>query len=649
MATHEQKSRIYEFDHFRIDADEGLLWRNGEVVPLTPKAFEMLVLLAEHNGHLIKKEELMERVWPDTFVEEANLTNNISLLRKVLQGEGGEQHYIETVPRRGYRFVANVSVPTDDSAGMTPEKSSLVQEETGLSARDEQVGEKKFRSLPRFNWQRVTVVVALLSALTLLGFGLSKWRDRAISKASLPQIRSLAVLPLDNISGDSGQDYFSDGMTDALISQLSQISSLRVISRTSMMNYKGARKPAAPDIGRELNVDALIEGTVVRSGTRMRITVSLIQAATDQHLWTKSYERDLRDVLALQSEIGRDVANEIKIKLTPQQQTRLESARRVNPEAQEAYLKGLYYFNQGINERSADILKKSSDYFQQAINLDPAYADAHAGLSRSYHWVATYGIRPQELYPKAKAEALKALGLDETLAEAHVSLGYILFHYDWDWAGAEKEYKRAFELNPNLAYQAYGFYLSAAGRHEEAITNMRRAEEIDPLTIPLKRNVGVVLIRARRYDEAISQYRKVVELKPDAPESLLGLGRAYAFKGSFEEAIAALQKAVALSGGDPDIKSNLAWGYALSGRKSEAIQILDQLKEASKQQPIPLLTDMAAAYAALDEKDQAFSLLTQAYKNRAQSLMYLNVTPGFDNLRSDPRFQDLLRRVGLPP
>jgi len=381
----------------------------------------------------------------------------------------------------------------------------------------------------------------------------------------------------------------------------------------------------------------------------MRITVNVIQAATDQLLWTKSYDRDLRDALALQSEIGRDVASQISLKLTPPQQLRLESARRVNAEAQEAYLKGLYYFNQGINERSPDILKKSSDYFQQAINIDPAYAAAYAGLSRSYHWVASYGIRPQELYPKAKAAALKALELDETLAEAHVSLGYILFNYDWDWAGAEKEYKRAFELNPNLAYQAYGFYLSAAGRHEEAITNMRRAEEIDPLTIPLKRNVGVVLIRARRYDEAISQYRKVVELKPDAPESLLGLGRAYAFKGSFEEAIAALQTAVALSGGDPDIKSTLAWGYALSGRKSEAIQILDQLKEASKQQPIPLLeTDMAAAYAALDEKDQAFSLLNQAYKNRAQSLMYLNVTPGFDNLRADPRFKDLLRRVGLP-
>ncbi|HEY3039995.1 MAG TPA: winged helix-turn-helix domain-containing protein [Pyrinomonadaceae bacterium] len=639
MATHEQKSRIYEFDHFRVDANEGLLWRDEHVVPLAPKAFEMLVLLVENNGHLVKKEELMQRVWPDTFVEEANLTNNISLLRKVLQGEGGE-NYIKTVPRRGYRFVADVRIPIDESAAVAPEERSFDQKE----AREGRTTEKRFSFLTKVNWQLVTLGLALVGTLTLLGFGLSKWRERAINKASLAQIRSLAVLPLDNISGDSGQDYFSDGMTDALISELAQISSLRVISRNSMMNYKGARKPT-PDIGRELSVDALIDGTVVRSGARIRITISLIQAATDQHLWTKSYERDLRDVLALQSEIGRDVAQEIRVKLTPQQQTRLAGARPVNAEAHEAYLKGLYYFNQGINERSEAILKKSSEYFQQAINLDPSYAPAHAGLSRSYHWVASWGIRSQELYPKAKSAALKALELDDTLAEAHVSLGYILFNYDWDWAGCEREYKRAFELSPGLTYGAYGLYLSAAGRHDEAVAKVKHEEELDPLTIPVKRNVGLVLIYARRYDEAIQQYQKVLELKPDAASSLAGLARAYTLKGRHAEAVAAIQKAAQIAGKDPSMKAYLAWVHAWSGKRAEAMKILAELEATSNREPPRI--NMAAAYTALGEKDKAFSWLERAYENHDQILIYLNVMPEFDNLRSDQRFNDLLRRIGI--
>ena len=640
MAAHEQKSRIYEFDHFRIDAEEGLLWRDGHVVPLAPKAFEMLVLLLENNGHLVKKEQLMERIWPDTFVEEANLTNNISLLRRVLQGERSED-YVKTVPRRGYRFDANVRVPIDEIAAVTPEESSFYQKE----ARKERTTKMRFSFLTKVNWRLVTLGLALAGTLTLLGFGLSKWRERAINKARLSQIRSLAVLPLDNISGDSGQDYFSDGMTDALISELAQINSLRVISRNSMMNYKGARKPT-PDIGRELNVDALIEGTVLRSGARMRITVNLIQAATDQHLWTKSYERDLLDVLALQSEIGRDVAQEIRLKLTPQHQTRLAGARPVNAKAHEAYLKGLYYFNQGIDERSEDILKKSSEYFQQAINLDPSYAPAHAGLSRSYHWVASYGIRSHELYPKAKAAALKALELDDTLAEAHVSLGYILFNYDWDWAGCEREYKRAFELNPGLTYGAYGLYLSAAGRHDEAVAKVKHEEELDPLTIPVKRNVGHVLINARRYEEAIQQFKKVLELKPDAPASLAGLANAYAFKGRHSEAIAAFQKVAQISGNTPGAKAAMAWVYAWFGRGVEARRILAELEVTPNRESLPQIT-MSTTYAALGEKDKAFSWLDRAYENHSPSLLYLNVMPEFDNLRSDVRFQDLLRRVGL--
>jgi len=643
MATTGQNRRIYDFDHFRVDANEGLLWRDDQVVPLTPKAFEMLVLLVENNGHVVKKEDLMQRIWPDTFVEEANLTNNISLLRKVLQGESGEQHYIKTVPRRGYRFVADVREQPAEWEESTSEKSSSANLHADGSPHDERLSEKRSFSFSPFDWRFVALAIALVAVIAV---AITAWRERQVRNAGLAQIRSLAVLPLNNISGDATQEYFADGMTDALISELAQISSLRVISRNSMMTYKGARKPT-PQVGRELNVDAVVDGTVVRSGERVRITVNLISAAADQHLWTKSYERDVSNILALQSEIGRDVAQEIRVKVTPQQQTRLAAAHPVNAEAHEAYLKGLYYFNQGIDERSEDILKKSSEYFQQAVNLDPSYPAAHAGLSRSYHWVASYGIRSQELYPKAKAAALRALELDETLAEAHVSLGFILFHYNWDWAGAEREYKRAFELNPGLTYHAYGLFLSAVGRHDEAVANIKQAEELDPLTIPIKRNVGQILINARRYDEAIQQFKKVLELKPDSPQSLSGLGNAFAFKGRHPEAVAAFQKAAQISGNKPYAKAAMAWVYAWSGRGDEARKILAELEAISNREFLPQIT-MATTYTALGEKDNAFTWLNRAYENHSPGLMYLNVMPEFDNLRSDARFSELVRRVGLP-
>jgi TolB-like protein/DNA-binding winged helix-turn-helix (wHTH) protein/Flp pilus assembly protein TadD len=642
MSISGPKPGIYEFDQFRVDTLEGLLWRDGEVVRLTPKAFDMLVLLLENNGHLVRKEELMERIWPDAFVEEANLTNNISLLRKVLNGESGEQHYIKTVPRRGYRFVANVREPPSKVEETTPE-STFAEKKMGGSPGNVRLSQEQGFSFARLDWRFGALAVALVAVIAV---SIVAWRGRRGGNAGMAQIRSLAVLPLNNISGDPAQEYFADGMTDALISELAQIGSLRVISRTSMMTYKGARKPI-PEVGREVNVDAVVDGTVVRSGERVRITINLINAATDQHLWTKSYERDVRDVLALQREIGRDVAQEIRVKLTPQQQTRVAAARPVNSEAHEAYLKGLYYFNQGINERSEETLKKSSEYFQQAINLDPTYAPAHAGLSRSYHWVASWGIRSRELFPKAKVSALKALELDDTLAEAHVSLGYILFNYDWDWAGCEREYKRAFELSPGLTYGAYGLYLSAAGRHDEAVAKVKDEEELDPLTIPVKRNVGVVLVRARRYDEAIQQYQKVLELKPDAPVSLMGLARAYALKGRHAEAIAAIQRAIQISGSDPDTKTFLAWIYAWSGRKDEARKILAELEATSNRESLPQI-NLAAAYTALGENDKAFTWLERAYENHSQSLMYLKVMPEFDNLRSDKRFEGLLHRLGFP-
>jgi TolB-like protein/Tfp pilus assembly protein PilF len=489
------------------------------------------------------------------------------------------------------------------------------------------------------------VIVAALGVV-LLGFNVGGWRERVLGRAGAPRIESLAVLPLENLMGDPAQEYFVDGMTDELIADLAQIEALRVISRTSVMQYKGVKKPL-PQIARELNVDAVIEGSVLRSGDRVRITVQLIQAVTDKHLWAKSYERDLRDVLALQSEVAGAIANEIKIKLTPQEQARLASARPVNPDAHEAYLKGRYYWNL----RTEEGLKKSIEYFQQAIEKDPGYALAYAGLADSYVVLAPWNVMaPKEAYPRAKAAAFKALEMDETLAEPHASLGDARYVYDWDWVGAEKEYKRAIELNPGYAtaHQWYAEYLSRMGRHNEAIAELRRAQELDPLSLMINAIGGSIFFFARRYDEAIAQCRRTLELNAGFYPAHFNLGAAYEQEKLYDEAISEYQKAKALEEGNPMLAAYLAHGYAAAGKRTEALKIVSQLRELSKQRYVSPYR-VAQVYAALGDLDQACAWLEKAYDDRSYDLTAAKVDPMIDRLRSDPRFQDLLRRMNFPP
>jgi len=489
----------------------------------------------------------------------------------------------------------------------------------------------------------VLVVAALLAGLNLGG-----WRARLLGRTALPRIESLAVLPLENFSRDPDQEYFADGMTEALITDLSKVSSLRVISRTSVMQYKGAKKPL-PQIARELQVDAVVEGSVERSGNRVRISAQLIHAATDSHIWADSYERELRDVLGLQSEVAQAIASEVKAKVTPEERMRLASTRAVNPEAYEAYLRGRFY----QNKRTESGLRKAVECFQEAIQKDANYALAYAGLADSYTLLGQllYAVLPpSEAMPKSKAAALRALQMDDTLSEAHTSLAYIELIYDWDWVKAQEDFKRAIELNPSYAqaHHWYALYLAAMGRQHESIAEMKRAQELDPLSSIVNTSVGWVLYYSRRYDEAIGQYRKVLALDPDFFVAHWELGLAYEQKGKYEEARSEFERARMLSPSNPVILASLGHAYAASGRRSQALEILNKLMKLSKQKFVSPYA-IGELNAGLGANDQAFKWLEGAYGQRDTWLIFLKVDPGLDPIRSDARFQPLLSRVGLTP
>jgi serine/threonine-protein kinase len=498
---------------------------------------------------------------------------------------------------------------------------------------------------------RRRLLTALAVAMLALG-GLALYLLLSRAQPKGEAIKSLVVLPLENLSGDPAQEYFADGMTDALIGELAKIGALRVISRTSAMHYKGKKK-SLPEIARELNVDAVIEGTVQRLGDRVRVRAQLVRAATEQSLWSRNWDQDLRNVLSLQSEIAQAVAHEVQIKLTPAEQTRLASARPVNSEAYQAYLNGIFYWNQARqapNRDAEELYTKSFGYFEQAIKIDPNYAQAYAGLARSYHWLASRGHPFYKFYPQARAAAQQALALDETLAEAHDALAFTLWRFEWDWAGAEREYKRAIELGADSeVHHGYGLYLSAAGHHTEAIAEMKRAQELDPLTLPVKYNLGFVYSQARQYDQAIEQFRNLLDLAPNNDWVRINLGVAYVYQHRYEAGIAEIQRVVETAKFDPSQypRGYLAWAYAESGKSGEALRMLDELKALAKQYPV-LTIEIARTYAVLGEKDRAIDWLERAYQARTYRLLLINCFPEFDGLRSDPRWKALLRRLNFP-
>jgi TolB-like protein/DNA-binding winged helix-turn-helix (wHTH) protein/tetratricopeptide (TPR) repeat protein len=628
------------FGVFEIDIRAGELRKHGLRIRLQEQPFQVLATLLEHPGEVVTREDLQKKLWPaDTFVDfDHGLNKAISKIREALHDSAESPRFVETVARRGYRFLAEVKV-----ADLAAVRGSDLA--TQLHPGDDTV-EPAFpvdgvatpeRLLTSFKWK------ISASVLLLLVVSLSGWKLYSRYHPSLV-IRSLAVLPLESLSSDASQEYFADGMTDELISDLGQISALRVISRTSVMGYKHARKPL-PQIARDLNVDAVVEGTVLRSGEQVRITAQLIEAPTDKHLWSQSYQGELRDTLALQSQVARAIADQIRINLSPREQTALNNVKVVNPQAYQSFLKGRFFWN----KRTADGLKVALAYFNQAIEEDPKYAQAHSGLADTYSLLGDWQyavMTPKEALPKAKAAAIKALELDSALGEAHNSLAFCLDGFDWDFESAGKEFQRAIELNPGYAtaHHWYAWHLSLLGRYDEAIAEMRKAQDLDPLSLIINADFAELLVLAHSYDESIRQSRKTIEMEPNFALAHNQLAQAYLQKHMNDEAVAELQKAAQLSGGSATVLANLARAYAASGKKSEAIRILNDLRKQSTA-AYSHAPEIAVIYAALGDSDQAMNWLEKGYEERFNPGVLLR--PGLDPLRSNPRFQGLTRRVGL--
>ena len=617
----------YQFGPFRLQVDRRRLLRDGEPVALAPKALETLLALVEQRDRVLTKDELLQRIWGDTVVEEGGLARNISVLRKAL-GESPDDHrYIVTVPGRGYRFVADAVVvgePVEDAPAPVPESAA----EDAASA----------RAGAGWPWRRVVLGAGVVLAAAALIYALRS--PQAVATAR-PQITALAVLPLANLSGDPSQEYFADGMTEALIANLAHIRAVRVVSRTSVMRFKGATR-SLPEIARALEVDGVVEGSVQRSGARVRINVQLIHAPTDTHLWARQYERELTDVLKLQADVARAVVDEIQVQITAEERARLASAGAVNAGAYQEYLLGQHYLWR-LNEED---LSRAISHFDEAIRLDPAYGAAHAGLSHAWWWRGIWGAKTlKQVEPPSRAAARTALQLDDELAEAHVSMGRIAFGYDWDWSAARDHFRRALDIDPNNrdAHFFHGMLSMALGRFDEAVTHMERAERLDPLSAAVQSGFGRVLYRARRFDDAIAHLNEAIELEPETPGNYHRLADVYEEVGRYEEALELNGKEDTLRGRPAGASPAIARIYARMGKPGEARRILRTARAAKWAS-----MESATVYAALGDNDEAFRSLSRMFEER-EGLNYVKTDPRFDSLHADPRWQILLRRMNFPP
>ena len=629
---------MYEFGPFRMDSHEHALWREGKVVPLSPKLFDTLLVLVQSSGHLVDKEELLRRVWPDSFVEEGNLTKNVFLLRKILEN-GADVSYIETVPKRGYRFVAEVK--TIQGNGSRPQVAETAELESEVRDRREVEAARQNNDTKKRTPSMSRRLILAEAVIACIGIGAFLLVERQ-AKATRPEIRSIAVLPLQNLSGDPAQEYLADGMTEALITKLAQVRSLKVISRTSVMSYKESKKPlpSLPEIARELGVDAVVEGSMQRENGRVKVMIQLIHGPTDTHLWAREYERALTDVLKLQGEMARAIADEIHIQVTPEERTRLASVAIVNPAAHEAYLLGRFHLWKQI----IDDHKRAISHFERAIQIDPSFAPAYAGLSLVWQKL---GIQTRSdlgaVEPQARAAAQKALELDDRLAEAYVARGHLQFFYDWDWAGAENSLRRAFELDPNNldAHYHYSVLLMCLGRTEESLGEIQIAEQLDPLSPTVQIQFGRVLHKAGRLDEALGRLKQAIDREPRSHQAYVRLAALYVQMGRYTEAMETFDKARVLRGitGDKRSPAIRARVYALMGKRAEAQRMLKGLE---------VTTTAAGAHAALGNTDEAFRFLFQLVEERKDYVFTVKSDPQFASLHSDPRWKELLGRMNLP-
>ncbi|MFL6210820.1 MAG: winged helix-turn-helix domain-containing protein [Pyrinomonadaceae bacterium] len=637
--------RFYQFGPFRIDTVNHVLLRDGETLPLKPKVFDTLLVLVENRERVLDKDELMSRLWPNTVVEESNLTQNIYLLRKVLGEEAQGEAYIQTMPRRGYRFVASVRELEAESPARTlaehAPRQFIVENERAqeVVSRNARGGSGSFlsRTTPR---QRIVALsitaIALAAALAYV------WTSTALKPSAGPTIKSLAVLPFKPLGADGSDEDLGFGMADTLITKLSSIRQLIVRPTSAVRKFKSPdQDPLAA--GRELQVDAVLEASIQRVGDRVRVTLRLVRVSDGASLWAGKFDEQAADFFTVQDQVAEQVAQALMPQMTGAEQQLLAKHYTENTEAYRLYMLGRYH----RNKNDVEGWQKAIEYFNQAIEKDSNYALAYTGLADSYSSNVADALLPKaEAIAKAKQAAMTALRLDDTLSEAHVSAGRIKAYYDWDWAGAEPEFKRAIELDPNsaIAHGEYGGYLAAVGRGEQAVSEALRARELDPLSLWTNFGVAWALIAARRYDEAIEESQKVIETFPQAH---YWMGLAYVGKGRYEEASTEFEKRLDFSKDDTLTRAHLGYAYGSSGRRGQAEKVLAEFKELFKQrQATPYY--VAIIYAGLGEKDQAFAGLEEARREHARPLWGLKVNPVWDGLRSDPRFADLLRHVGLP-
>jgi DNA-binding winged helix-turn-helix (wHTH) protein/TolB-like protein/Tfp pilus assembly protein PilF len=650
----EQTSAFYEFGRFRLKSDERVLLRGEEFVPLTPKAFDILLALLENDGRIVRKDDLMKKVWPDTFVEEGNLTQNVSLLRKALGESANGPQFIETVPRRGYRFVAPVSRPNGNggqalelmpspeieysSAPLSIPATPTAEIQPHLIEQEATVGSGRWGFLSR----RVLAIALSVAAIlgTVGGFAYFSGREKA--GASTVAIQSIAVMPFVDDSPNAESEYLDDEIAESLVNSLTKLPKLRVVPRSVMVTYKG-RNVDPRQVGQELNVRAIVTGRVRRRGETISIQAELIDLDNVSQIWGQHYDRRLADILLVQEEISRDIFENLRLRLNIEEQKQLEAYR--------LYLKG----RNAWNKRTAEGLQQGIDYFQQAIKTDPNYAAAYAGLADCYNMQVIYGVhQPKDGFPKAKEAAVKALEIDDTLAEAHSSLAFIKFRWDRDRVEAEREFRLAIQYKPTYApaHQWYSSYLVALERFDEAIAESRRTSELEPLSFTASSHLGWILYLSGRNDEAIAQCKKILSLDPNSFPARRYLGLAYQQKGMYPQAIAEFEKGVKLSG-SPLMLALLGHAYAVSGKTAEAKRVLNELHDlgaldATNSRYVSPYT-VAAIYTGLGDKDQTFKLLERAYEERDVWLMNLKVDPVFAKMRSDKRFQDLLTRAGLRP
>jgi TolB-like protein/DNA-binding winged helix-turn-helix (wHTH) protein/Tfp pilus assembly protein PilF len=677
-----QSEHSYEFGDFRLEPSERQLLRNGSVVPLTPKAFETLLLLVRKGGRLVEKEELLKEIWSEAFVEEANLARNIWMLRKALGDDNGKHRYIETVPKRGYRFIAEVTEKSNDTVGLLVQRrvrTRIVTEEedtpheptalntdkpvidieqndlvkpvaafmTPASPAALETRHPKQTITPNTTRRSKTAILVILAVAGLIGIVITVlvMRSRARTMSGPTTISSIAVLPFLNAGGDPELDYLSDGVTEDIINRLSPASNFKIIALNSVLHYKG-KDIDAQKVAKALGVQAILVGRVVERGDRLSVSAELIDGRDNSHIWGESYDRKTDDLRFLQEELARDITNSLRLQFTNADQRVAHKGYAENSEAQQSYLKGRYFWN----KRTEADLQRGIEHFQKAIERDPNYALAYAGLADSYIMLANWDFAPPaEAYAKARAAAIKALDLDSQLAEAQTSLAYTTLLYEWDWKGAEKRFKEAIKLSPNYAsaHHFYSICLMTQGRQDEALAEIQRAQELDPLSLIITSVHGWIHYEGRQFDQAIVYYTRTLEMDSHYVPALLDLGTTFMRRGEQEKAIAEFEKARATSGDTPAILSNLAQAYALSGRRAEALRLVSQLEQRSSSRFVSPW-NLARIYVSLDDNERAIRLLERAAEQKVGWVILLGVDPAFDRLRDDPKFVQLIDRIGIP-